>query len=155
MAKKESLRVPQTRQRVIIMTLVAAVCLILLTLLSLTSFANQGLVFAGASESASVTNEVYYIGYGESWLRRFVWSGASWVRQDVANVGSVSNFRAKAIVIGNARNDGLNRVYVATNQIRELSNELESRFGTHHVTIQVEPSDEGTDPCPQAAEDAI
>ena len=40
-------------------------------------------------------------------------------------------------------------------RIRTISRELEERFLTHHVTLQVEPVDGCPDPCPQSATNAV
>jgi hypothetical protein len=72
----------------------------------------------------STSQEVYYLGFNENLLRRFVFNGTYWSLETIGEVGVAPwpwNLRGSTIEIGDARNDGINRVYVGTDQIYEFT----------------------------------
>ncbi|MBI5409003.1 MAG: putative metal-binding motif-containing protein [Nitrospirae bacterium] len=74
--------------------------------------------------SVKCISRIYYLGFNENLLRRFVFNGTSWTLETVGQVGVATwpwNLRGSTIEIGNARNDGLNRIYVGTDQIYEFT----------------------------------
>lgn len=83
------------------------------------------------------------------------------VRQFLLDQNGVKNIHDLHIWAMSATETALT-AHICTNdawsskQIRTLSHELEQKFNTHHVTIQVEPADgRCSDPCPQAADGAV